>query len=190
MMKSKQGILILCLFGTILLLSSCGPAKQPNPSGQSKNKPSDSSSSVSAEPQNVKQPKSVTADSKTAEKSLDAKTSINSKMDDEPRIYDYLRNQIPEIKNFEQQTETYNKQNKTDYKVVMRIDSKPDPGSNNLLDKDYYYVYIGNDMGDHMSRWASFWVKPDLTDILVDDVLTGTPVSLEEWRRTQEDRGY
>lgn len=43
-------------------------------------------------------------------------------------------------------------------------------------------VYVGENHDDHTVRWNTFLVGKNLSEILVDDPLTGNYISLHEWR--------
>ncbi|WP_171686042.1 hypothetical protein [Paenibacillus planticolens] len=47
----------------------------------------------------------------------------------------------------------------------------------------YYDIYIGESLTDHIVRWHTFYVSEDMKEILVDDVITGDNVTLDEWRK-------
>ncbi|MGE5417558.1 MAG: hypothetical protein ACM3UZ_12550 [Acidobacteriota bacterium] len=106
--------------------------------------------------------------------------------DMEDRAIDYLENQVPEVAEYRKQIEQYNRDNKADVNMIYRTDGIPDPTATDEINRDYYCFYVGEDMGDHTNRWQTFYVNKGLTSILVDDVLTGETITLDEWRK----RGY
>ena len=55
--------------------------------------------------------------------------------------------------------------------------------------KNYYMVYIGESHETHNVRWNTFYVKKDLTEILIDDIDKGI-LSLENWRLLKKKRGF
>jgi hypothetical protein len=70
--------------------------------------------------------------------------------------------------------------------MMMRIDGEPDPKSADPYQRDYYSVYVGESHPDHTVRWNTFLVRKDLGRILVDDILTGKYLTLEEWRKRKD----
>lgn len=98
---------------------------------------------------------------------------------------EYLQTQVPEMGDYAQLIETYNQENGTNNKMIVMINAEPDPGAESIYQQEYYDVYVGEDLGDHTSRWTSFLIRQDLSEILVDDALTGEYISLEEWRSQQ-----
>ena len=47
----------------------------------------------------------------------------------------------------------------------------------------FYDMYIGENLSDHVVRWHTFYLSEKLNEILVDDVITGNNLTLEEWRK-------
>jgi hypothetical protein len=94
------------------------------------------------------------------------------------QVINYLQNSVPEIDDFERLLL------KSNVKMIIRID-----GNKTNLDNSnnqYYSIYVGENHADHTVRWHTFLVKENLSDIYVDDVITGTYHTLNEWRRSQQ----
>ncbi|CAN7548811.1 hypothetical protein LJR153_003966 [Paenibacillus sp. LjRoot153] len=89
-------------------------------------------------------------------------------------IMDFLVQSVPEIRQYKQMIET----NKS--KVLFLSD-----GLISVLDRPgkYYDMYIGESFSDHVVRWNTFYVSEDMKEILVEDVITGNILTLEEWRK-------
>lgn len=100
----------------------------------------------------------------------------------EEQVCQYLYEMVPEIHDFEQDMVRCNQESNTDYKMIMRIDSKPDPQAGDVMERDFYYIYVGSDMGDHTSCWNRFYVKKDLFAVMAEDIISGTPMTIDEWR--------
>jgi hypothetical protein len=105
--------------------------------------------------------------------------SETEKMEDQ--VIGYLGKSVPEIEMFRQEIE---KESKGQVRLIMRFDGVPDKNSNDEY-HDYYCVYVGEEHSDHTVRWNTFYVKSDLTKILVEDVISGDNVSLEKWRKNK-----
>ncbi len=98
---------------------------------------------------------------------------------------DYLQEQVPEISNYASLINQYNQENATDNKLVIYVNGVPEPTSSDIYRNNYFNIYVGEDLGTHTSRFATFLVRQDLQEILVDDVLTGQYITLAEWRQQQ-----
>ena len=119
--------------------------------------------------------------------SLGAPDKPESKTVTDQDVFNYLLAQVPEIAAYRKEIADYNQENQADFKFIMRMDSYPDPQATDNLSRDYYGVYVGEDAGDHTNRWATFDVERDLTGIMVEDVLSGTQISLTAWRQQMKD---
>lgn len=109
--------------------------------------------------------------------------SGQDQLDQDERVLMYLEQTVPEVREFRQNIESYNQGSNTNYHFIMRIDSGPDPQSADTLTRDFYYIYVGSDMGSHTSRWNSFYVKKDLSELLVENLAGGSPLTVEDWRQ-------
>lgn len=98
------------------------------------------------------------------------------------RAMDYLEKNVPEIAEFREQVR---KASNGEVKVIMRLDGVPDKYSNDEY-REYYCVYVGEDHPDHTVRWNTFYVNLDLPEILVDDVLSGSVISIDQWRKAKK----
>ncbi|WP_187274473.1 hypothetical protein [Paenibacillus sp. N3.4] len=49
--------------------------------------------------------------------------------------------------------------------------------------RKYYDLLIGEILSDHIVRWHTFYLSENLKEILVDDVITGDNITLDEWRK-------
>ncbi len=95
---------------------------------------------------------------------------------------EFLLAEVGEIAAFEQMIEDNNLENGTDNKLVIYINGEPDPLSSDSYQAFYYDIYVGEDLGSHTSRYATFLVQQDFEEILVDDPVTGEYISLADWR--------
>ena len=96
---------------------------------------------------------------------------------------DYLLAQVPEIEEFRQMIQSFNADNNTANALVIYLNGEPDPTSSDIYRNHYYDIYVGEDLGSHTSRYATFLVSQDLQEILVEDPASGDYLSLEDWRR-------
>lgn len=118
--------------------------------------------------------------------SSEARTWQVSKADQlekEEQVLVYLEKTVPEVKDFARNIDSYNKDSNSQCQLVMRIDAIPDPQAADALTRDFYYIYVGSDMGTHTSRWNSFYVKKDFSTVLVENLTGGSPLTVEQWRQ-------
>jgi hypothetical protein len=92
----------------------------------------------------------------------------------------YLEKNVPEIETFQRQID---KLSDGQVKLIMRFDEVPGKNSTELY-HDYYVIYVGEDHPDHTVRWNTFYVKGDLSKILVENIVSGDIVTLDQWRKT------
>lgn len=95
------------------------------------------------------------------------------------RAMDYLEKNVPEIAEFREQVR---KASNGEVKVIMRLDGVPDKYSDDEY-HEYYCIYVGEDHPDHTVRWNTFYVNLDLSKILVDDAFSGNIISIDQWRK-------
>jgi len=172
--RSKRIGLVMVILGLVFSLSAC--------SGKSLDKDS-------AQPAKESQSKSQEAAGKSADsKSNDGivKSSRQDQLEKEEQVLVYLEKTVPEVKEFGRNIESYNKDSNTECRLIMRIDSIPDPKASDKLTRDFYYIYVGSNMGTHTSRWNSFYVKSDLSEVLVEDMTGGAPMTPGQWRDVNE----
>ena len=99
----------------------------------------------------------------------------------------YLLAQVPEIAAYHKMVEDYSIANNTPgNKPILRVDSAPNPSSSDTYEKNYYFIYVGETTDDHTNRWATFLVRQDLQEILVDDPITGQYIGLDGWRENNQ----
>jgi len=96
----------------------------------------------------------------------------------EDTVFAYLDANVPEIAAYGESL-IRNKGGK----LIMRLDGLPDAKSSDEFAK-YYQIYVGEDLGDHVTRWHSFYVNAAMDKIMVEDVVSGELISLEAWRKT------
>lgn len=128
----------------------------------------------------------IATETETTEVPLDstAKTSGNSCTASEADAIQYLMAQVPEIAAFNKMVVDYSKANNAPgNKPILRIDGKPNPSSVDVYEKNFFFIYIGEITEDHTNRWATFLVRQDMQEILVDDPVTGQYIGLDAWRR-------
>ncbi|NLW91199.1 MAG: hypothetical protein GXY34_06320 [Syntrophomonadaceae bacterium] len=166
--RMKTIAVSLLLLTLVLGVSACGANKSSRDNGQIS----------SSGPQD-------TAKSDAEGSKLKDGVSNQERLDQEERVLMYLEQTVPEVKEFRENIEDYNNSSHTRYGLIMRVDAHPDPQSTDMLTRDYYYIYVGSDMGTHTSRWNSFYVEKDLSAVLVENLTGGSPLSLEEWRQVQ-----
>ncbi len=116
----------------------------------------------------------------------EAKIQVSSTENNEDKVISYLYDAIPEIKEFESQI---SKASKGQVGLSMRIDNVPGDSSDEPFSR-YYIVYVGENHPDHTVRWNSFYIREDLNEILIEDIVTGEVISLGQWRELYKDRGY
>jgi hypothetical protein len=73
-------------------------------------------------------------------------------------------------------------------RLVLSIEQVPRPQSQNRIEQEYYQVYVGFYIQDggpgHRTRWETFLVDKQLSEILWVNFLTGDSyVPLEDWRQ-------
>ncbi|MGE5328587.1 MAG: hypothetical protein ACM3KR_03660 [Deltaproteobacteria bacterium] len=180
-MSKAKLLSFLFVFLTLFMLSACNE-------NNNNDQPSQKNSSI--QPQNIQD---ITNDIEKDQVNLDNLESNNGKTDTSKShpvnkfdlASDYLLKEVPEIDKFRKDIENNNKSNDFKSRFIIRLDSSPNPNSTDKYAKDYFEIYVGEDLGDHTSRWNSFLVRQDLKEILVDDVISGEWISLEEWRAKQ-----
>lgn len=96
------------------------------------------------------------------------------------KVLNYLLEKVPEIARMSQKNPTQ--------RMVLSIDQGPAPESENFMERNYYQVYVGFNIEDggpgHRSRWATFLVDKQLSEILWVNFLTGDSyVPLEDWQQ-------
>ena len=96
------------------------------------------------------------------------------------RILEYLTAQVPEIREMARKN--------PQHRLVLSVESKPDPQAANRAERDFYQVYVGFVIQDgasgHRSRWATFLVHKDRNEILWANYLTGNSyISLADWKQ-------
>ncbi len=97
--------------------------------------------------------------------------------------------ELTEVKDYLNGIDKYNKKNNKNVKLVTLIQSTPNSKSTNVLDKNYYCVYVGESHETHDVRWNTFYVNKNLTEILIDDIDEGI-VTLKNWRMLKKKRGF
>ncbi|MEI6603322.1 MAG: PT domain-containing protein [Clostridia bacterium] len=96
----------------------------------------------------------------------------------EDTVFAYLDANVPEIAAYGESL-IRNKGGK----LIMRLDGTPDETSSDEFAK-YFQIYVGEDLGDHVTRWYSFYVNATMDKIMVEDVVSGELISLAAWRKT------
>jgi hypothetical protein len=96
------------------------------------------------------------------------------------QVLDYLQTEVPEI----QAMARKNSANR----LVMYVESAPNPQAAERADQDFYRVYVGfNIQGKgpmHQARWATFLVHQDRTEILWANYLNSKSyIPLSDWRQ-------
>jgi len=158
MFKSKLRIvtLLLVVFVALAVLSGCNllPGQTPTPT---------------AAP--TVAPTAVPTEEPTAVPNDDTQNV-------EETVFNYLEENVPEIAEYRDYLE-----NNNGGTLIMRLDGTPDETSNDEFARNYQ-IYVGEDLGDHTSRWYSFYVNKDMDEIKVEDVVSGELISLAAWRKT------
>lgn len=101
-------------------------------------------------------------------------------------VTEYLILNVPEINEFEKEI---NELSNGEVTLMIRIDRVPGQQSDSKY-KDYYLIYVGENHDTYGVRWNSFYVRKDLKEILVDNVVTGEVISIEEWRKMKREGYY
>lgn len=168
--KIGLGLAILVL---AISLSACG------------GKPASNSSSVRPEKKSEASSANNRERSQTIESREDPATVVSNqdRLEKEEQVLVYLEKAVPEVTDFSRNIEDYSQDSNTQCHLVMRIDSVPDPKAADVYKRDYYCIYVGSDMGTHTSRWNSFYVENDLSQVLVEDASGGDPITVEQWRK-------
>ena len=97
------------------------------------------------------------------------------------RIFDTLRTSVPEIGAMAR--------NAKGNRLVMSLESIPDPEAKSRFERDFYHVYVGFNIDDgggqgHRSRWATFLLNKDFHEILWANYVRGdTYIPLDDWRK-------
>lgn len=125
--------------------------------------------------------KSLDGGSKTNTPKLAVKAKTENAED---KVLANLEKNVPEIDAFQQQID---KSSHGQVKLMMKFDGVPDQKSTDPY-HDYYIVYVGEDHTDHTVRWNTFYVKSDLSQILVEDIMSGDIVTLEQWRKLKDEK--
>ncbi len=66
------------------------------------------------------------------------------------------------------------------YYVCQTVEEIP-----NSEGDDGYYIYVGEQWGNHQVNWDWFFVKADLSEIYYYDIVNGSYLTLEEWRTSE-----
>ena len=93
---------------------------------------------------------------------------------------DYLITSVPEIREMARKN--------PDNRLILSVESAPDPQAAERADREFYRVYVGFYVQDggpgHRSRWATFLVHREKTEILWANVLADNAyISLSDWRQ-------
>jgi hypothetical protein len=94
----------------------------------------------------------------------------------------YLLSAVPEIGKYKSDMIKIN----SEFKLIIRTDSLPDPNASDRLKRNSYLVYVGEDQTDHTVKWNSFYVNKELNEILVEDLLSNEYITLNKWRENYE----
>lgn len=168
---AKRISLILALLIIFCCLSACGSKVSSDPG----------SAGSAGRPETSQQTRGLVAGD--YEQETAGVVSNQERLDKEEQVLVYLEKVVPEVADFRRNIEDYNLDSNTKCRLIMRIDSVPDPKAADIYKRDYYYIYVGSDMGTHTSRWNSFYVKADLSEVLVEDATGGDPMTVEQWRK-------
>ncbi len=107
----------------------------------------------------------------------------------EDEAIQYLLNQVQEIKEYQKLvTDAALDSGTPGNKPIIRVDAAPDPNAAELFAQNFYEIYVGETTDTHTNRFATFYVRKDLQEILADNPETGDTVSLEKWRAGRKTR--
>lgn len=95
---------------------------------------------------------------------------------------EYLKQQVPEIKEFE---EKIKKDSNGKATLQMRVLISPDKYSNNKY-KDYYQIYVGESNEKLDVKWNIFYVNEALNKVMAEDPSTENMISLDQWRKIKD----
>lgn len=99
----------------------------------------------------------------------------------EDEYINYLKDNVPEVKSFVS-TLTGNK----NAKPILYVDRYPDSSATDKFKRDYYDIYVGEELSDHTTNTYRFGINKDTKEILYYDSNKNTYISLEEWRNSRK----
>lgn len=73
-------------------------------------------------------------------------------------------------------------------KIVLQVESAPEAGSSDRMERDFYRIYVGFNVQDggpgHRSRWATFLIHKSRDEVLWANYLSDNAyIPLEDWRK-------
>jgi hypothetical protein len=98
---------------------------------------------------------------------------------DDGKVLDFLRKQVPEIQQFAKQLS----ENGAESKLTMYVESYPDYQAKEA----WYIVYVGESRSQSNVLWNRFAVSAALKEVKVYDAVNNTYAELEKWRRSNFD---
>jgi len=97
-------------------------------------------------------------------------------------VYSYLDKNVPEIMAFALYLD---EQSGDEINQMAQIRSFPDENSDNIMERDYFAVYIGENHHEYIVNWQWFYVNKNLNEILHGEIISGECETLEQWRNSE-----
>ncbi|WP_234118489.1 hypothetical protein [Clostridium hydrogenum] len=130
----------------------------------------------------------VTCENKTKLKSIEYNKDSNyfaaadvQSVANEDDYINYLKDNVPEVKSFVNVL-TGNK----NAKPIIYVDRYPDSSATDKYKRDYYDIYVGEELVDHTTNTYRFGINKDTKEIVYYDLNKNTYESLEEWRNSRK----
>jgi len=103
-------------------------------------------------------------------------------LSDDPNqeLLDYLYDNVEQIPQLEQRLMTYAE---ADVGLAMYVEAEPDPLSDDIYEKEYYRVYVGEDHQGRTLNVYRFLIHKDTKEILHINPITFEPEDLEQWQK-------
>lgn len=95
----------------------------------------------------------------------------------EQQLVNYLINNVSEVKSF-----VNVHANSTVSKASVYVERYPNASSNNIYEKNYYIIYVGESYPDHTVNTYRFAVNSGMTQILYYDTANDKYETLADWR--------
>lgn len=99
----------------------------------------------------------------------------------EQQLVNYLINNVSEVKSF-----VNVHANSTVSKASVYVERYPNAASNNIYEKNYYIIYVGESYPDHTVNTYRFAVNSGMTQILYYDTANDKYETLADWRSSRK----
>lgn len=101
------------------------------------------------------------------------------------RLIDLLEKEVPEIEKHRKDIDAYNAKHGTKVTLSYMLYNVPQEDSQDKYERNYYIVNVGDNMEDRLASWQFFYINKEMTEILVDDIVSGELISLDKWREQE-----